>query len=142
MMRRSPCCALLLLLPLLLLVVAVVASSSSSSLQKKKEQKTWTLYHAWKGHDFSKRGSISLTLIDDDDDNNNNKNSVVVPTLSIDNVATAQDLPMEDLYQLKLVENVVIMDNDKQEELFTLVSVPACQVHRANFRCVCCCCLH
>ena len=96
MMRLSLSCALLLL-PLV------------------SSKKTWTLYHAWKGHDFSKRGSITLTL----------ENSV--PTLSVENVASATHLPSEDLYQLKLVE-------DGKEDSYTLTSVPACEVHRANFR--------
>lgn len=96
MMRLSLSCALLLL--------PLVAS-----------KKTWTLYHAWKGHDFSKRGSITLTL----------ENSV--PTLSVENVASATHLPSEDFYQLKLVE-------DGKEDSYTLTSVPSCQVHRANFR--------
>lgn len=79
------------------------------------QKKTWTLYHAWKGHDFTKRGQVSLSLDQDE------------PTLLVQNDVKAPSLPIEALYQLKLVE-------DGNESVYTLTSVPACQVHRANFR--------
>ena len=98
----------LLLLLLALILSPLIVSAAS--------EKSWTLYHAWKGHDFSKRGKVRLTLDDSK-----------LPTLTVENVQQAKDLPLDSLYQLKLVE-------DGTKNVYTLTSVPACQVHRANFR--------
>lgn len=97
-----------MLLPLMALVLSPLLIHAS-------KEKTWTLYHAWKGHDFTKRGKISLQLNEG------------VPELSIDNSQQIEDLPLDDFYQLKLVQ-------DGSKDLYTLTSVPACQVHRASFR--------
>ena len=100
-----------LLLPLLALLLPALVVCSNN-------EKSWTLYHAWKGHDFTKRGKISLKLVES------------VPTLTIDNLEDTKKSipPLDDLYQLKLVQD------GTKNNVYTLTSVPACQVHRANFR--------
>jgi hypothetical protein len=113
-------------------VVAIDAPSVSAS-----SSYSWTLYHAMAspGHEpvFETRGTVTLSVpegsatVELQLNNDNDTSKTVIDQLKA-NISTNIASKM---YQLKLVA-----DSNDQATTPILTTVPACQVLRANFRCV------
>lgn len=103
--------------PLIVLSVLLAISSLANAAQK-----TLSLYHAVNDGNFVKRGTVALDATTEE-----GLKMVVENDISMD-AASIEAMVETGIYSLKIV--------DEKNDHAVMASVPACQLRRANFRCV------
>jgi len=123
-----------------LAVLLVLATPSFSTAEKL--EKSWTLSHSFGSTSgtFTKRGVVTLRIHDSDNDSDNASDSVAAAAVSLEmehqvdlTEAEIADMLAAGWYQIQLQETGRAGSHARPIR----TSVPACQLRRANFRCVC-----